>query len=287
MKTMKTIFASPIDLPRSRPTQNFMGRPALGNFRSARLRIRFLFHQPGCCSVVWEGGISQVAMSSIHNFLLMTGLYAVNFLTIAMAVLTSVDTIAGEINSGTMQTLVTKPVRRWEVLMGKWIGFAIMMTLYLLLMAGGTLAIVYGITGYSAPNAFQGLLLLWMNALLLSISFFGGSFLSTLANGVLAFGLFGVAFIGGWIEQFGALLKNQTAINIGIISSLIIPSEALWKRAAHLMQAPLVSAMGFSPFYFGIRAQPHHDLVCAGLYHRYAGIGNPHFWEAGFVNSEY
>jgi len=194
-------------------------------------------------------GMKQVAVSEIYNFLLMAGLYAVNFLTIAMAVLTSVDTIAGEISSGTMQTLVTKPARRWEVLMGKWIGFAVMMTLYLLLMAGGTLAIVYTITGYSAPNTFQGMLMIWVNALLLlSVSFLGGSFLSTLANGVLAFGLFGVAFIGGWIEQFGSFMNNQTAVNIGIISSLIIPSEALWKRAAHLMQSPLVSMMGFSPF---------------------------------------
>ena len=204
-----------------------------------------------------QGGMTQVAISQINNFMLMTGLYAVNFLTIAMAVLTSVDTIAGEISSGTMQTLVTKPLRRWEVLMGKWIGFAIMMTLYLLMMAGGTMAIVYGITGYSAPNAIAGLGLLWMNALLLlSVSFFGGSFLSTLANGVLAFGLFGVAFIGGWIEQLGSLLNNQTAINIGVISSLIIPSEALWKRASHLMQSPLVSAMGFSPFTAGSVPSP-------------------------------
>jgi ABC-type transport system involved in multi-copper enzyme maturation permease subunit len=194
-------------------------------------------------------GMGQVAINQIYNFLLMMGLYAVNFLTIAMSVLTSVDTIAGEISSGTMQTLVTKPAHRWEVLMGKWIGFAVMITLYLILMACGTLLIVYTITDYSAPNTFQGVLMIWVNALLLlSVSIFGGTFLSTLANGVLAFGLFGVAFIGGWIEQFGSVLRNQSAVNIGIISSLIFPSEALWKRAAHLMQSPLISMVGVSPF---------------------------------------
>jgi ABC-type transport system involved in multi-copper enzyme maturation permease subunit len=196
-----------------------------------------------------DRGMEQLAFSEILNFFLMVGLYAVNFLTIAMAVLTSVDTIAGEISSGTMQTLVTKPAHRWQVLMGKWIGFALMITLYLIMMAGGTLAIIYTITGYTAPNTLQGVLLIWASAILfLSISFFGGTFLSTLANGVLAFGLFGVAFLGGWIEQIGSFLRNQTAVNIGIISSLIIPSEALWKRAAHLMQSPLVTMMGFSPF---------------------------------------
>jgi hypothetical protein len=76
----------------------------------------------------------------------------------------------------------------------------------------------------------------------------GGTWLSTLANGVLVFGLYGVAFIGGWIEQFGAMLRNQTAINIGVVCSLILPSEAIWKRAAFEMQSPLVAALGFSPF---------------------------------------
>jgi ABC-type transport system involved in multi-copper enzyme maturation permease subunit len=219
--------------------------------------LGFYFTQQDIDRSMGPGGMSRLALTEIYSFLLMAGLYAVNFLTIAMAVLTSVDTLAGEINSGTMQTLVTKPVRRWEILMGKWLGFALMMTLYLIMMAGGTMALVYWIVDYIAPNAWQALLLLWMNALLLlSVSFFGGSFLSTLANGVLAFGLFGVAFIGGWIEQIGSFLHNQTAVNIGIIASLIIPSEALWKRASHVMQSPLISAMGFSPFTSGSVPSP-------------------------------
>jgi Cu-processing system permease protein len=219
--------------------------------------LGFYFTQQDIERSMGRDGISRLALTEIYSFLLMAGLYAVNFLTIAMSVLTSVDTLAGEINSGTMQTLVTKPVRRWEILLGKWLGFVLMMTLYLILMAGGTMALVYWIAGYVAPKAGQALLLLWMNALLLlSVSFLGGSFLSTLANGVLAFGLFGVAFIGGWIEQIGSFLRNQTAVNIGIIASLIIPSEALWKRASHVMQSPVVSAMGFSPFTSGSVPSP-------------------------------
>ena len=195
------------------------------------------------------GPRAQLEYNEMYNFLLMAGMYAVNFLTIMMAVLTSVDTLSGEISSGTIHTLVSKPMHRWEIVMGKWLGFAFMLVLYLLLMGGGVLLIVYLLTGYTAPNPSQGLAMMVFNAiLLLSVSLLGGTMLSTLANGVLVFGLYGVAFIGGWVEQFGSLLNNQTAINIGIISSLIMPSEALWKRAAHEMQSPLVAAIGFSPF---------------------------------------
>ncbi len=189
------------------------------------------------------------ALNEIYSFFTMAGLYAVNFLTIGMSVLTSVDTLSGEIASGTIQTLVTKPVRRTHILLGKWLGFVIMLTLYLLLMAGGTITIAYTISGHMLSNALKGITLIWMNGILmLSLSFLGGSYLSTLANGVLAFGLFGVAFVGGWVEYVGWFTRNQVAVNIGIIASLIIPSEALWKRAAHLMESPLVAAMGFSPF---------------------------------------
>ena len=111
------------------------------------------------------------------------------------------------------------------------------------------MALVYLIAGYVPPNALRGIALIWMNGLLvLSISFLGGTTLSTLANGVMAFGLFGVAFVGGWVEYIGWFTRNQVVVNIGIISSLIFPSEALWKRAAHIMESPLVAALGFSPF---------------------------------------
>lgn len=191
-------------------------------------------------------------LNEFRNFLLMAGLYVVNFLAVMMTVLTSVDTISGEISSGTIQTLVSKPVRRWEIVLGKWLGFAGMLSLYLLMMAGGVIVFIFLRSGYIPPHPLQALGLMWLNSmLLLSVSILGGTYFSTLANGVLVFGLYGVAFIGGWIEQIGTFLPQntaQSATNIGIITSLLLPSEALWKRAAHEIQSPLVASLGFSPF---------------------------------------
>jgi ABC-type transport system involved in multi-copper enzyme maturation permease subunit len=197
-----------------------------------------------------------VELNAFRNFILMAGLYVVNFLTAIMTVLTSVDTVSGEINSGIIQTVVSKPIRRWEVIVGKWLGYAGMLSLYLLLLAGGVMGLIYFRSGYLPPNPLAGMGLIWLNALiLLSVSIFGGTVFSTLANGVLVFGLYGVAFIGGWIETIGGFLpdqaSSQTAINIGIITSLLLPSEALWKRAAHEIQSPLAAILGITPFSAG------------------------------------
>ena len=196
-----------------------------------------------------RGSGGGLVAAEMRNFILLAGLYVVNFLTSIMTVLVSVDTLSGEINSGTIQTVVSKPVPRWQIVLGKWLGFSGMLSLYLLLMGGGVTFVGYLVAGTVVPNLVQGLLLMWLIILLLlSVSLLGGTILSTLANGVLIFGLFGIAFIGGWIEQIGAFLNNQAAVNVGIVTSLLLPSEAMWRRAAFEMQSTLVKAMGVSPF---------------------------------------
>jgi Cu-processing system permease protein len=194
-------------------------------------------------------GQNPLIANQLFNFLTLSGLYAVNFLFAVMAVLTSVSTIAGEIASGTIHALAAKPVRRWEIVLGKWIGFTLMLTLYLLMMGGGVTSLAALVTGYRVPNAARGIALIWLNGvLLLNVTLLGGTQLSTLANGVFVLAGFGVAFVGGWVEQIGSFLNSQAAVNVGIVSSLLMPTESLWKRAAYEMRSIVVDVTGFSPF---------------------------------------
>ena len=200
------------------------------------------------------------------NMLVMMALYAVNFLMIAMAILTSVDTIAGEVGSGAIQAVATKPIRRAEILLGKWLGFAGMLVLYAALMIGGVLLSTWLVARYVPPHPIEGALLMLLEGLvLLNLSLLGGTFLSTLANGVMVFGLFGVAFVGGWMEQFGSMMHSETVVNIGIVSSLIMPSETIWRWAAYLMQPPLFRNFNASPF--GSASQPSAAMIIyTGIY---------------------
>ncbi len=191
--------------------------------------------------------LTTVFKSGLDNFLTLAGLYAVNFLAIAMSALISADTLAGEISSGTIQAIVTKPVRRAEVVLGKWLGFAGLLALYLVLMVGGVMAVAFVLDGYVVPNVLSGIALIYLETLLvMTITLMCSSTFPTLATGGVIFGLYGIAFIGGWVEQFGAILQNQAAVDIGVISSLIIPSEALWRRAAYEMTPPLAQVLGIS-----------------------------------------
>ncbi len=190
---------------------------------------------------------SAILKGGLDNFLTLAGLYAVNFLAIAMGALVSADTLAGEISSGTIQALVTKPVRRMEIVFGKWLGFAGLLALYLVLMIGGVMAVAYVLDGYVVPNVANGIALIYLETLLImTITLMCSSMLSTLATGGAIFGLYGIALIGGWVEQFGAILQNNAAINIGIVSSLLPTSEALWRRAEYEMTPAIAQVLGIS-----------------------------------------
>ncbi len=192
---------------------------------------------------------SRLIQREAASSFMLLGLYAADLLTATIAILAASDTISGEIASGAMQTLASKPVARWQIFLGKWVGFVLLLTALLAVLQGGVMLIAWGFTGYSAPNVASGLGLLWLEmVVLVTITLLWGTRLSTLANGVLSLGLFGLAFLGGWIEQLGAVTQHVRVVQIGIVASLIMPSEARWRRAAFDMRSPLSAAVNFGPF---------------------------------------
>ncbi len=206
------------------------------------------------------------------NVLLMMGLYAANWLIVLMTVLGSVDTLSGEIASGTIQSLATKPVRRWRIVVGKWLGFAAMTTAFLVFIAGGVLVEVRLVFDYLPPAIPVALGLMWLESmLLLAVTLRAGASLSTLATGVLVLGLHIIAFMGGWIEEFGTLAQSETAVNIGVGASLVMPSEALWRKAASGLQGAVIGGFGRTPF--STASVPSGTMVVYAAVYTVAALG--------------
>jgi Cu-processing system permease protein len=193
--------------------------------------------------------MSLVQRRLFLNFVFMAGLYAVNFLTVMTAAFMPVDTLSGEIASGVMQTVAAKPVRRSTIVLGKWLAYWLVVAAYLALLSGGAVVIVRALTGFVPPHVELGLPLMLLEAtVVLTLSIAGGTRLSTIANGVAVFGLYGLAFLGSWFEQIGTLMNNRSASTLGTITSLLMPSEALWQRAAWFMQPPIMRDLHLTPF---------------------------------------
>jgi ABC-type transport system involved in multi-copper enzyme maturation permease subunit len=194
-------------------------------------------------------GMTFVERRVTLNALTLAGLFAASRLIVITAVMLPVDTLSGEIGSGVIQTLAAKPIRRADIVLGKWLGHWLVTAGYFALLVGGVLVVVRVLGHFTPPRIAFGIPLLLLEAtLLLTLSIAGGTRLSTITNGMMAFGLYGFAFIGSWVEQIGTFTDNVAARNVGTVSSLILPSEALWNLAAYQMQPTIMRELSATPF---------------------------------------
>jgi ABC-type transport system involved in multi-copper enzyme maturation permease subunit len=184
--------------------------------------------------------------------------YVVNYLASFLALFLSVGAVSGEIDAGTLHALLARPLRRSEFLLGRWLGYAAILAVYIVAMTGLVLLIARGISGYEVPGPGPALMLMLLEGvLLLTLSLFGSTLLSTLANGVVVFTLLGLAWLAGVIEFIGRLLDNETMLNVGTLVSLLLPSDALWRGASYSLQSPALlavtgSARGGIPFFSSV-----------------------------------
>ena len=151
--------------------------------------------------------------------------------------LVAAPSIASDIESGIALAILPRPIRRSQLLMGKWLGLAGLVTLY---AVGSGLLELLGIwigTNYLPPNpiasiafvAAEGIILMTL-ALLLSTR------LSPMTGGVIALVLFFVAWIGGIALAIGITFDNQAIKAIGIGSRLLIPTDGLWHGAIYYLE---------------------------------------------------
>jgi Cu-processing system permease protein len=183
------------------------------------------------------------------EMLTLAGLYAANFLIVAAAILFPVDTLSGEIASGAIQTLASKPIPRRSIVLGKALAYWLMIAGYVVIMVGGVVLAMRLATGFRQPHVIPAMALILLEAtVLLSIVIAGGTSLSTVANGITAFAFYAVAFVGGWIEQIGVLLGSTDARYIGTAVSLVSPTDALWRLAMHVLEPPVMAQVMVTPF---------------------------------------
>jgi len=78
----------------------------------------------------------------------------------------------------------------------------------------------------------------------LTVSVAGGARFSTVTNAIAAVGVYGVSFIGGFVEQIGGFAGIASMRMIGVLVSLVSPADSMWRLAAHYMEPEVMRSTG-------------------------------------------
>jgi ABC-type transport system involved in multi-copper enzyme maturation permease subunit len=160
-----------------------------------------------------------------------------------MSVLVSAQSISGDVESHLVLAMLARPVRRSEVVLGKWLGLAALVVLY---SAGAgilELLVVNLTTGYTPPSPVG--LIAYVAALglvLLTFSLLLSTRLAGMTAAIIPLIGYFIAWVGGIMGGIGAAFDNQGLIVTGVVSKLLLPTDGLWRGAVYAMEPATVVA---------------------------------------------
>jgi len=116
---------------------------ALNTFREAiRDRILYLILAFALVLIVTSRFLSMLTIGSEVKIVKDVGLSAISLFGLLTAVFVGVSLVFKEIDKRTLYTLLAQPVRRWQFVVGKYLGLALVLILNLAAMSTALLAVV-------------------------------------------------------------------------------------------------------------------------------------------------
>jgi ABC-2 type transport system permease protein len=184
---------------------------------------------------------AEVALVSSQLLIVVTFMYS-GVLALSAAVVAG-PLISSEVESGLLLSMLARPVRRSEVVIGKWLGLAALVAIYAAGSAILELTAVDWATGYLPPHPIELVIYVGTEGLaLLSLGLLLSTRLSGITGGVIALVAWLMGWIAGIVGDIGTALQNQAVQNVGTISHLLLPTDLLWRGAVYAMEPDVVLA---------------------------------------------
>jgi ABC-type transport system involved in multi-copper enzyme maturation permease subunit len=178
---------------------------------------------------------AQVALITSQLLIVVTFMYS-GVLALSAAVVAG-PLISSEVESGLLLSMLARPLRRSEVVIGKWLGLAVLIAMYAAGSAALELAAVDWATGYLPPHPVQLVLYIGAEGLvLLSLGLLLSTRLSGITGGVIALVAWLMGWIAGVVGDVGTGLQNKAVENVGVISHLLLPTDGLWRGAIYALE---------------------------------------------------
>jgi ABC-type transport system involved in multi-copper enzyme maturation permease subunit len=188
---------------------------AANTFREA-VRDRVLYNLIAFALLISGAAIfvGQISLEIERLVVVNLGLTAVSLFGVVIAIFIGIGLVSKEMEKRTLYTVLSRPVRRWEFIVGKFFGLAGTLVANTFFMAIGVFAaLLYVAHKFSAPDA-QILVALYFIILefliICALALLFSSFSSPLLSAVFAFSLFVIGSFADDLRGFAGMTHGFT-----------------------------------------------------------------------------
>jgi len=183
---------------------------------------------------VHDRGLIDSLSNLASHMITQMGLQFSSMLMALLTIMLGAGAISAEVESGVILSIITRPVRRFEYVLGRFFGLAVLSCIYATLLYGLILALesAFQISTVMAMSFSQiaagwGFYLLIPIAVL-CLTVFGSTVLKIVPNGLLIIFIYILGNVGGMVEMVGNYIASKSVTAAGIFISLLSPFNTLF-----------------------------------------------------------
>ncbi len=174
------------------------------------------------------------------------GLASISIFGALIAIFVGIGLVYKEIDKRTIFTIVSKPVTRYQFLLGKYFGLVLTILVEVLAMGTIFLALVYYTSGYINPRLFAAIGLTFLELMVIcSVAVFFSSFSTPILSGMFTLGIYLIGHMTRDLYEFSAKLEGTFLAVILKILYYVFPNLDNFN-----IRAQVVHELPIDPKYF-------------------------------------
>ncbi len=198
---------------------------ARNTFREAiRDRILYGLLAFALLMIASSAAFASLSIGQQERFTKDLGLAAISVISVLMSTFLGISLVSKEVDRRTIYTILSKPVRRWEVVLGKYAGLAATVGVNVLVMGAG-LALLTALMGWWGDSVAAAVLLILVEALVLTaIATLFSTFTTPTLAAIFTLGLFVVGHLTVALRAVTARAESVSVRLLGEALFRILPN---------------------------------------------------------------
>jgi len=213
-------------------------------------RLVTLARSEGVSEIEIRIGVSQVLILIAFMF---------SFVLAMSAAFLAAPAIASDVETGTVHAMLARPMRRADLVVGRWVGLAIVVAAYAAVSGLFAIAVVDLVSGHVPPAPLTAVgFLAFQAVVVLTLALTLGTRLPAIAAGAITVVVFGIGWFAGVLGSIAIVFDADALASAADSVRVLIPTDGLWRGVIYGLEPPLVllvaagrdpAAMTANPFF--------------------------------------
>ena len=162
--------------------------------------------------------LMRLTLGEFHRLLLDVGLGSINIFGVLIAIFVGIGLVNKEIEKKTIYTIVSKPVARYQFLVGKYLGLTLTLLVNTLIMAGGLLLVLFAQGVPIESMLFKALGLIFMEFMVITaVALLCSTFTSATLSAIFTLATYVIGHLTADLKTFGEKMdEGMRAVVTGL-----------------------------------------------------------------------